>query len=136
MSAPRATYSVAPARSMSGGDVGGERVPVVFDERIRVAPFAATHAVAFTGARTVTRTGSFSRSVIDPPRGDTLDESMTSRPVVARSGRAGGTRTGTTSRALSAPLRAQRLISWRGRRRDGQVAEERYRSAPRGPARR
>ena len=33
----------------------------------------------------------------------TLAESMTSRPVVARSGLAGGTRTGTTSRALSAP---------------------------------
>ena len=59
------------------------------------------------------------------PAATTLAESTTSRPVSARSGRAGGTRTGTTMRALSVPVRA--TTSYRGAvgGGTGQIGEER-----------
>src|SRR5437879_372350 len=72
-----------------------------------------THAVAFSGARMLTRTGSLSRSTrFVAPRGETLALSTTSGPVSDRSGRAGGMLTGTTSRALSVGVCA--TISYRG----------------------
>ena len=107
VSAPRATNSVPPALQIGVGDVGREGVAADVRRAESARPSAATHADALSGARTLTRTGSLSRSTrLVAPRGDALDESTTSRPSSGRSTRGGGTRTGTTVRALSAPLRA------------------------------